>query len=461
MKSPDDLQKEIETLRDRLSRFREASLQINQSLDFDTVLQDVLDSARSLTGGRYGVITLLDDAGQLQNFLSSGLSPEQASLMWNLPGGMALFDYLNQLSEPLRLADMFGHMKKMGIPWIDFPVELSPAIPLLAAPIFDQGKRVGGLYVSEKVEGAEFTEDDHETLAIFASQAAMVIANARRYRDEQKARMDLETLMNTSPVGVVVFDARTGQVESINREARRLSGELGGRDQSAEEMVKFLTIRRADGREVSLAEFPLQQMLAASDTLIAEEIVVKLPDGRSITALVNVTPIRTEDGEVGSVLVTIQDMTPLEELERMRTEFLAMISHELRTPLSSIRGSATALLDDGPAMDPAEVSQFHRIILDQTDRMRSMITDLLDVARIETGTLAVKPEPTEVLNLIDEAKHSYLRAGGRDNVQVEVLHDLPLAMADRRRIVQVLENLLVNAARNSPEPSPIKIGCRS
>ena len=71
---PDERDKEFLALKDRLSRLSQASLRINESLDFDTVLQGVLDSARSLTGARYGVMTLLDDGGPVEDFLSSGIT---------------------------------------------------------------------------------------------------------------------------------------------------------------------------------------------------------------------------------------------------------------------------------------------------------------------------------------------------------------------------------------------------
>ena len=175
-----------------------------------------------------------------------------------------------------------------------------------------------------------------------------------------------------------------------------------------------------------------------------------------MTTLVNATPIRSEDGEVESVVVTLQDMTPLEELGRLRAEFLSMVSHELRVPLTSIRGSATALLDASSSLDPAE-RQFLRIIVDQADHIGELTGDLLDMARIETGTLSVSLEPTEIARLVDRAKTTFLSGDGRNNLDLDLALDLPLVMADRPRIVQVLGNLLSNAAKYSPASSVIRV----
>ena len=458
MDREDDLMREIEALRERLSRLSEAGLRINESLDFDTVLQEVLDSARVLTEARYGVITLLDESGRVQDFLSSGLTPEEAEGVWGHgPAGLEIFNHLNSFQEPLRVPDLLGHIRSMGLPNLSPPMPVGPAFPFLAAPVFHRGERFGNIFLAERERGDEFTQEDEETLLMFASQAAMVMANARRYRDEQRARNDLETLVYTSPVGVVVFDGRMGTPVSFNREAARMMDALRTPDQVPEHLLKTMTVRRSDGREISLEELSMSQVLSAAETVRAEEVVFQVPDGRSVTALINATPICSDQGEVETFVVTMQDMTPLEEIERLRAEFLAMVSHELRTPLATVRGSVSALLDEYSEMHPAEVRQFHRIIFEQTDRMRALIADLLDVARIATGTLSVSPGPADVAVLAAEAANAFRIGGHGHNLRIDVPPDLPWVIADRSRIVQVLGNLLTNAARHSPELSTIRV----
>ena len=454
MKNADERDQQIEALRNRLTKLSEASIRINESLDLDTILKGILDSARSLTDARYGVITTLDDAGQVEDFLTSGLTTDDIQQLGEMPEGLKILKYLSTISEPLRVPNLASYTRSLGLPEFRPPTEMSAC---LGAPIRHQGEAVGNIYLAKRELGQEFSREDEETLVMFASQAALVIFNARKYRDERRARADIETLINTSPVGVAVLDARSGVLVSYNRETRRILGDLWTPECPVEQFLDVLTVRRADGQEISLDKVSLAQLLSTGETVRAEEIVFQVPDGRSVTAVVNATPILSEDGVVESVVVTLQDMTPLEELGQLRAEFLGMVSHDLRGPLTSIRGSATTLLDASADLDPAELRQFHQIIVEQADHMRELIGDLLDVARIETGTLPVNPEPTEIASLVDRARNTFLSGGGRNNLDLDLAPDLPLVMADRQRIVQVLGNLLSNAARNSLESSVIQM----
>ncbi len=431
---------------DRLSRMSEASLRINESLDFDTVLQEVVDSARTLTGSRYGAITVPGEAGQRTDFIVSGLTREEHQALWELPQGLGFFEYLSQAEAPLRVSDIAGHLSALGMPEFSPPVQASS---LLVAPMRHQGVGVGTIYLAHEAEGREFSQEDEETLVMFASQAALVIANARRYREERRAKADLETLVNTTPVGVVVFDAGTGALLSINREALRIVDGLRSPDQSPQQLLEILTFRRADGREVSLREYPLARALSSREKVRAEEIVIQVPDGRRVTTIINSTPILSEEDGVASVVVTLQDLPPIKELGRQRAEFMSMVSRELLAPLTSITGSATAVLEDRTRLDPARTRELFSLIKWQADRMRGLIWDLLEVARIEAGTLLVSPEPTDMAFLAGQARASFLESAAGDQVEVDLPPDLPQVMADRQRALQVLDRLLSKAAGHS------------
>ena len=450
----DELQRENAALRERLSRLSEASLRINESLDFDTVLQEVVDGARALTGSRYGAITVLGEAGQRPDFIVSGLTREEHQGLWEMPQGLGLFEYLSGVRTPLRVSDIAGHLSALGMTGFSPPV---PASALLVAPIRHLGVGVGTIYLAHETEGREFSQEDEETLALFAAQAALVMANSRSYREERRGREYLETLVNTSPVGVVVFDATTGTLSWVNREARRIVDGLRDPDQAVEMLLEVLSFRRADGREVSLGEFPLARALSTGETVRAEEVVISVPDGRSVTTLINATPIASEEGAVETVVVTMQDLTPLEEMERQRAEFLGTVSHELRAPLTSIKGSAAALLRTPSTLDAAESQQFLRIIDNQADHILDLIGELLDAARIDAGVLSVSPESSDATLLVDRAVGLFRSGGGRSNISIDLPLGLPRVLADRRRVEQVLTNLLSNAARHSPESSEIRV----
>ena len=188
MRRTEALEREVKTLRERLSRLSEASLRINETLDFETVLGGVLDSARVLTGSRYGVMTLRDSTGEILDCVASGMTPEQSRQFWKMPDGMRFFVAFRGIKEPLRLRDFHSHIREMGLPGFRPPIPVSDVLTFLAAPVRHRGESVGNIYLAEKEGGCAFTQEDEDTLVMFASQAALVIANARRYRDEKKPR---------------------------------------------------------------------------------------------------------------------------------------------------------------------------------------------------------------------------------------------------------------------------------
>ena len=452
MKSAGQREPDREQPRDRLSRMAEACLHIASNLDIDAVLQGVIDSARSLTDARYGALVSFDDSGGIEDIVISGMTPEERRRLGPLPQGLGLLGYLSEIREPMRLADIASHPRSVG-----FPENHPPMKTFLGAPIRNLGKPVGNIYLTEKEGGREFTPEDEDTLVLFASQATMAITNALSHRAEQQARVDLEALINISPVGVLVFDAKTGDLLSVNDETRRIVGKLNAPGRSINQLLEVIALRRVDGSDIPMDELPIMKVIKNGESVLADEVVIHLPDGREITTLINARPVFGEDGNPMSVIATIQDITPLEDIKRQRIEFLGNVSHELRTPLTAIKGSVATILGSPYPIDPAETRQFLRVIDEQADQMRNLINDLVDMTQIEAGTLSVTPQPTEVESLLDQAREAHNLEGSDDSIEVHLAQAFPRVMADRRRILQVLGNLIADVSRYSPKSSTIRV----
>ena len=187
-----------------------AILRISATLDLDTVLAEVVESARGLTGARCGVIATVDETGAPRDFVFSGVSPDEEREFLAWPDGARLFDHLRGLPGPLRLADLSGYVRSLGMT----PARVFSRT-FQATPMSHRGTGVGHFFLAEKADGGEFTDDDEEVLTLFASQAAAAVASARAHRAERRARADLEALVETSPVGVAVFDAESRRPATV------------------------------------------------------------------------------------------------------------------------------------------------------------------------------------------------------------------------------------------------------
>jgi len=394
-----------------------------------------------------------DDSGQPHDLFSAGLNAAEHRLLVDSPAGTQFFTHLNRLSEPLRIPDFASRAGAKGFP-DSCPL---PAGSFLAAPIRHQGAGFGSICLAREKGEQAFSREDKELFTLFSSLAAIVIDNTRRFEQARQAASNLKTVIETTPVGVAVFSPVSGDPMSLNEAAMKIFKGLDPANRHLKHIVDSSIVRWTDGQEMSLAEFVFALLQPGKGTLRAEELVLSVPGRRSLAVLANASLLKMQDDEVKSVVVTLQDLSWMEELEKLRAEFLGMVSHELRSPLASIKGSASNLRESLNTFSPDEMIQFIHIIEKQADRMRDLLRELLDMARIETGTLSVTPEPYDSARLVDEACNTFLSGGGRDNLSVDLEPDLPWVMADRWRTVQVLENLLSNAAKYSPVPSVITV----
>ena len=143
-----ELRRENAALRERIALLNAAVLRINASLDLDTVLQQVVNDARALTGAAYGLITTVDDVGEAQDFVASGFTGEDRRRVGSWPHGQAFFEHLRDLPGVLRLDDLPGSTRSLG-----YDPELTLSKTMQAMPRHHGGHHVGNFFLGEKAAG--------------------------------------------------------------------------------------------------------------------------------------------------------------------------------------------------------------------------------------------------------------------------------------------------------------------
>lgn len=229
----DQMQQKLEHKNRELAALREAGMDVTSDLALDSVLQKVVRLARNLTGARFGALSVTDDQGRIGSFVTSGLSRQQVDRIGAPPEGKGLLGVVMREGQRLRIADIRDDARSCG-----FPEHHPEMRSLLAVPVVCRGPFQGNLYLSEKIDGSEFTEDDEETLARFATQAAIAVDNAHLHMQvstlavaEERLRIAHElhdgqaqvlAYVNTKAQAVQEF-LRHGQQEKAAEQLRQLA----------------------------------------------------------------------------------------------------------------------------------------------------------------------------------------------------------------------------------------------
>ncbi len=304
--------------------------------------------------------------------------------------------------------------------------------------------------------------DDRGTMVAFETSGRDITERVRAQQEQTRLlalaedeRKRLEGVVDSSPVGILVASAG-GQMLAVNREAQRIFRLQHQPEFGADYYLRAAVWRRPDGTPYLREALPLERALRRDETVRAEEVTLAFPDGHTLLTLVNATPLTSAEGTVSGAILVVEDLSSLDEMEKRRNEFLGMVSHELRTPLTAIKGAAATALSS-QSLDYSESRELFRVIDQQSDMLRDLINNLLDMSRIEAGALSINPVPTDLRGVVQEALEILKRAMGAREIQASLPSTLPKVRADGRRVAQVLTNLLHNATKFSPREAPIAV----
>lgn len=292
-------------------------------------------------------------------------------------------------------------------------------------------------------------------VAGFQRMSRLTRENAQLFAAAQTERQRLQTIFDHSPTGIVVVDAPSGQVAMVNPAARELLGDLSAEDFPGRPFAGRVFL--PGGRPCPPDDLPLARSLNEGRSQRNREYVVERPGGERVPVLVTSVPLLSSSGAVNGAVSVIQDLRHLREVERLKSDFVALVSHELRTPLAAIKGAAETLLRRREAFDQQRWQEYVELIDGQSDRLHELIDNLLSLSQVESGALRLRRDLVALLPLVQGLLREHGDRLSAARIQVEVAADLPLLSADPRRVEQVLLNLLENAQKFSPPEAPIAL----
>ncbi len=229
-----------------LAALNKAALAISRDLELDQTLQHIVDSARDVVSTRYAALGVFNSEGELETFVFSGLTPEEADDIGTFPEGLGLLGAVLDSTRPIRVADVQQDTRSQGTP------EGHPAVTnFLGVPITARDEVQGNLYLTDKVDGSEFTDADEELITIFASHAAVAIKNARLYKEvgrlaiiEERSRigMDLHdgVIQSIYAVGLTLESAQMILEETPDEARELLNQSIAGLNDAIRDIRNFI-----------------------------------------------------------------------------------------------------------------------------------------------------------------------------------------------------------------------------
>ena len=550
----------------------------------DGALSQLPDIARRLVGADFAAVTVMDAAGRVDRMYYSGISPEQAAKIGPLPTGRGVLGTLGPEDAPLRLDRVTSHPRSVG-----FPADHPPMESLLGVRVTGETVRAN-LYVANGPGRSGFTLRDEELVKALAAYARIALLNeemfaresALRHASEQteqqlKAVLErspaavividaatrnvvsvnaatekilgitvepgasaargglpvkfdhpdgaevseedlppvralttgqptepaelsallpggrrLPVLLSASPVhgpdgkvtavvvvfqdltqiketyrqldavvrgisaGVIIVNGRTGEVTYSSAEARRLTGldlEPGTPRHVYETGLRYL---KPDGSQFKMEDLPLQTAIRERRPVRGVEVVFARPDGRNISTVVSAAPVLDEAGDVINGVAVFQDVTRMKELETVKSDFFSMVTHDLRSPVATIKGITRTAMSEAEAGSP--LATYLDAIDEEADHLSEIVSNFLDMSRIEAGVNIFELETCHMADLVHDAVRRAGRsrqAAGRE-ITADVPQDLPSLYADPQQIGRVMDNLLSNALKYSAGPVRVK-----
>jgi signal transduction histidine kinase len=451
----------------QINMLYEVSYTINASLDWRRTLQAVMDAVIRITEAERGMLMGIDEDGELKVELTSSATSEkftEADLRFSysivtqaLQRGRPILTTNAQIDPRFRQSDSIVAYGMRSI---------------LCAPLLYQEETLGVIYLDNRARAGVFTQEDLAMLSAFANQASVALANAREHRKTDQAltervreltilqemARDLNTSLRFDRVmersvswAVAAASAEAGAIALVAEEGLRWMAKVGDVQPDTAFALRTIYSRKPIAQRDRLA-IPLLRDDRPIGVLylVAQRHGVRPGKLEFVARVADNAAIAVENARLYEAL---------RQANQAKSEFVSIVSHELRTPMTSIQGYADMLAQGMAGELTSQQRDFLAAIHRNTQRMRILVSDLLDISRIETGRLKLEMKPTSMVGAVEEAVHTVreLLEEKSQRLALDIWDNLPQAMADPNRLTQILINLLSNAIKYTPDGGRIEV----
>ena len=405
---------------------------ITEELDLEKLLTRILRITVEMLAGQAGLIALKDEDGW-EVAAAQKIPPALLDYLKPLLAEETVSEYnvqeLNRMLKSLAYTASRGLMNGVGL------------------PLVAHQKIIGVIFIFRNYPDL-FSPNDKQLLQTFAHQAATAVYNAQLYGQVSYEKQRLDALLDSAADGILILNA-DHTVERVNGAFEKLYGlprtEIVGKEH--EEIIRWKGNPQGTPLEEAEAEgFPL----TPNATLYVEGDL-KRPEPPHLPVGVTYAPLLTSEGALRNIFVTVRDITHFRTAEQVKSTFISVVSHELRTPVALIKGYASTLSRDDAHWDMEIVKDSLTVIEEEADRLAQMIDDLLDASRLQAGGMSLNQTDVALNSLASRLAERFQTQTGRHQISIHFPEIFPVILADETRVRQVLNNLISNAIKYSPE----------
>ncbi|MDA0244865.1 MAG: ATP-binding protein [Chloroflexi bacterium] len=432
-------------------RQREYLLAISRALtaelDLSDVLRIILQASVDFIAGRAGLVVLADPIEKKFRVAAAlGIPSETFRRFPVLLQGVPYEEGAEQ--DALPQIDQRIHKLAEAV---QIDLDLAQAILL---PMQSGDALIGMIYVFQ-AQSYVFSRDAPQLLQSFADQAAIAVRNARLYEQVIAEKQRLDAILEQSADGVMILDPQLN-IKVFNQALSHMTGwpAQGAIGLSHNEVVHWLSLRTETDLVQAVQEgWPLP----GSPPLYVEGEIRKC-NGEKVSLGVTYAPVLNGRGRITDIIANVRDLTRYREEQELQKTFISVVSHELKTPVSIIKGYAGTMRRKDVTWPREVMDEYLGVIEEEADQLTDLIDNLLEASRLQAGTFKLDLSDEVCLySLATNTAKKFMLQTPQHQFELDFPEMYPEIVADERRLNQVLNNLVSNAIKYTPDGGTIRL----